>query len=146
MPGAPLPYTTDTVEEYTGEQLALSTSQRVHATLRGSTLTGGRARNGAQIFLSESTNSPNLLPADNRQLAETSKVWRWTDTRVVSASKTFRTLCLCQDGQMQSHFRKISSMRSANTPKTDSIVHSRSASIPTVSGAEDCMALAKVTR
>ena len=50
---AGLPSSTDSPAELPATQLALAISQRTHARLKtGSIITGGRVRNGAQVFLS----------------------------------------------------------------------------------------------
>jgi hypothetical protein len=49
----PLPHTSIDADEMTAEQLALPTSERVKASTRFGTITGGRTKNGCQVFLSE---------------------------------------------------------------------------------------------
>lgn len=42
----------DSADDFTGEQLALPTSERVCAAINGRQVWGGRLRNGVQTFLS----------------------------------------------------------------------------------------------
>lgn len=55
MPIANLPPTTDIgPNDMTGDQLALPTSERVSTITKHGEITGGRVKNGCQVFLSKS--------------------------------------------------------------------------------------------
>jgi hypothetical protein len=52
MTVSPVPHTSIDADDMTAEQLALPTSERVKASTRFGTITGGRTKNGCQVFLS----------------------------------------------------------------------------------------------
>lgn len=101
MPAALLPSSTDDYAEFTGEQLALETSERVRAIVRGSKIIGGRVRNGAQCFLSECSDEQSACFSADPWLADVPyalPVPRWTDAQPLPADWSYEEREYVADG------------------------------------------------
>ncbi|KIY45083.1 alpha/beta-hydrolase [Fistulina hepatica ATCC 64428] len=84
MSALKIPSTTDSSDEFTGEQLALPTSERVTATTKHGKVVGGRVRNGVQVFL-------NVPYAED--------VPRWTDAKALPADYVYPSREYTIDGK-----------------------------------------------
>jgi hypothetical protein len=102
MSDAGVPYTIIRPTDMTGDQLALSNSQRVTATTKHGKVVGGRVKNGCQVFLSESYATVQMYPSGPYgspvDVPYGRDVPRWTDPQTLPVSYQYENKEFTKDG------------------------------------------------